>query len=141
LDTGAVVYQLWLAGSFTTDKLDPGDVDVTYMIDGADHYNRSPADRRVIESFLPSRDPLTGRPGRTHGLNLDSYVIDWWPYVPDPWINVHPEEHYRAYLSDRGYWDDWWLRRRSGAKGSPLTLADALPRRGFLEVQVRDFTI
>jgi hypothetical protein len=143
LVASAVVYQVWLAGSLTTDKVDPGDVDVTYLIDGDDHYSRSPGDRRVIESFVPSRDPVTGRPRpRTHGLNLDSYIIDWWSYVGKDYTGVQaPEELYNAYVDNRGYWDDWWQRRRSGAKGAPLTLRDALPRRGFLEVQVRDFIV
>jgi hypothetical protein len=142
--TGAVrVYQVWIGGSFTTDKVDPGDIDVTYLIDGPDHFSRPVADRTVIEAFIQRvQDPSSGEVIRPHGLPIDSFVVDWWPYEPllgdgQPWS----EEHWWSYLSHRGHWDDWWLRRRTGAKGDPAKLEDSIPRRGFLEVTINDFIV
>lgn len=144
LTSSVTVYQLWLGGSFTTGKLDPGDVDVTFLIDGRDHYTRSDQERRVIEAFIARvPDPTTGGARPLHGLALDSYVVDWWPFEPaleeddQPW----GAPVYENYVANRGYWDDWWLRRRSGEKGDPSVLEDALPRRGFLEVTIRDYSI
>lgn len=144
LSRAVTVYQLWLGGSFTTGKLDPGDVDVTFLIDGRDHYTRSDQERRLIEAFtVRIPDPVTGEPRAPHGLALDSYVVDWWPFEPameeedQPW----GEPAYDTYTANRGYWDDWWLRRRSGEKGNAAVLEDALPRRGFVEVTICDYAI
>lgn len=47
-------------------------------------------------------------------------------------------EH-QAYVMARGYWDDFWMRRRTGAKDDPPQLADALPKRGYFEVELDGF--
>jgi hypothetical protein len=144
LSSAVTVYQLWIGGSFTSGKLNPGDVDVTFLIDGRDHFTRSTPEQRIIEAFIQRfRDPATGEVRRPHGLALDSFVVDWWPWEPKLEVDEQPwgEELWQQYLFGRGQWDDWWLRRRSGTKEDPAALEDSLPRRGFLEVMLRDFAI
>ncbi|HKS47546.1 MAG TPA: hypothetical protein VJT49_21030 [Amycolatopsis sp.] len=105
-------------------------MDVTFVIDG-----------RVAEflaSTQPNRVPLLAafsqgaRFHRPAGRRLDTYLIEGRPIL-NPGTALTDEEvvYYRA----RGYWDDFWQRCRSGAKSDPITVADALPRRGYLEVK------
>jgi hypothetical protein len=47
--------------------------------------------------------------------------------------------HHDQYLRRRGYWDDFWMRTRSGTKGQPFQVADALPRRGYVEISLDGF--
>lgn len=39
----------------------------------------------------------------------------------------------------RGYWDDFWMRKRSGAKDALPQQTDAVPQRGYFEVTVDGF--
>ncbi|MGC4903100.1 DUF6932 family protein [Micromonospora echinospora] len=123
-------YTAWLGGSFVTAKLDPGDLDVTWLWD-ADAWDQ--LDPYAQQELAPFASGQAG--AANHRLRLDSYVIFWRGHaMPNlSVIQVDP------YFSSRGYWDDWWMRARSGSKEDPPKLEDANLRRGYLEVTFREF--
>lgn len=131
LRTVLPVAQVWLAGSFITTKLDPGDIDCLYWLD-ADEVSRvsDPGDRNVLGQFA------TPTALQSQGLRVDSYVVVWRS-IPTPALaDAYDLNYYR----DRGHWDDWWQRERSGPKGAPAVRADSIQRRGYLEVTLDGFT-
>ncbi|GGT62733.1 hypothetical protein GCM10010243_46980 [Streptomyces matensis] len=125
------VHSVWIAGSFTTSKLDPGDIDIVFLVNGPEFDALDAAQQGIIYSFA------NGSAGaQQHGLQVDSYVIPWYCF-PSP--NPYRDPAQLSYYASRGYWDDWWLRARSGPKGNPPMRQDAFPRRGYLEVKFRDY--
>jgi hypothetical protein len=138
--TGAVTtYAAWISGSFVTDKVNPRDIDAVFLISGEDRAARGVQDRQIVESFvLRVKDPLTGRLLPRHRLGVDSYVVEWEPHqMTAGSAKLSPP--YAEYAADRGYWDDWWSRRRVTPKGQPPQRPDALPQRGYLEVSLNAF--
>jgi Family of unknown function (DUF6932) len=132
LRTVVAVHAAWLGGSFTTSKTDPGDIDATFLINGDGLDGRSLADRTVASLFID------GRVKAQIGLNIDSYAMLWRP-IPQPMpflVNRIHDQYYWA----RGYWDDWWQRHQVGGKGRPPQPEDAVPRRGYLEVSLSDYS-
>lgn len=120
------VAYVWIAGSFITNTMDPDDIDVVYwcedrLVDAVTDLR----DKQILEMF--SLNSLRA----TTGLRVDTRYGRW---------NVHPnadstpDAKHLAYAQMRGFWDDFWLRARSGAKSDPRVRMDALPRRGYLEV-------
>lgn len=125
------VIAAWIGGSFTTTKLNPGDIDCTYLIDHQEAAlaTSDPARAGVLAQFSV---PNTIRSAL--GWRVDHYVCVWRD-VPNPGVvpRTAPEwEYYRI----RGHWDDWWQRRRMSAAGAVFTRDDTLPRRGYLEVML-----
>lgn len=122
------VAYVWIAGSFITNKPEPDDLDLVFWCeDRFVHAVSDPKDRMILQ--VVAQNHLR----RTTGLRLDTRIAHW---------HVHPEAasmrtpEYDAYVSLRGYWDDFWLRRRSGAKTDPPVRNDALPRAGYLEIML-----
>lgn len=120
----------WLGGSFLTDKPEPDDLDVVYWAEDVDldAAQANPVSAGVIETF--ARSGL-----KAHGYQLDTFVVAW---------RSNPEAFARgpldvAYYRSRGYWDDLWVRLRSGPKGAPRVRLDSIPRRGYLEVTLDGF--
>lgn len=110
----------WMSGSFFTSKPTPGDIDCVYVVDIEDFQramDRQDADSAILWAIANNRskDLL--------GLNVDSFVLEWFP-TPGPEA-VSPPGYYQW----RGYWDDLWVR----LKDSNPRL-DSIPRRGYLEV-------
>lgn len=133
LMNAVTVHSAWIGGSFVTEKPNPRDIDVLFIVSEENRATRSVADRQIIESFIHRLpDPLTRSLKPAHGLLVDSYVINWSPHNPTPAGKLTPL--HSAYATERGYWDDWWTRKRLTAKGKPCVREDALPKRGFLEV-------
>lgn len=123
---GAVtVHAAWLGGSFTTSKLDPDDIDVTFLINVEDYKRRQPQDQQMVSTFA-----AVGQVKAVLGLRLDSYVIGW-ESVPNP-QQAGRNGDGDAYYWARGHWDDWWQRCRG-------VTADPAPRRGYLEVLFSDY--
>lgn len=121
----------WLGGSFLTDKLDPDDLDVVYLIDSRLLAGVTNPLHRGFLGLLAQGRALRA----LRGKRMDTFVITW---VPDPdATRVVPGFH--DYIRDRGYWDDLWQRRLSGPKTAPRVPSDALPKRGYLEVILDDF--
>lgn len=138
LMNAVTVHSAWIGGSFVTEKVNPRDIDVLFIVSEEDRATRSVPDRQVIESFIKRvRDPLTRRMKPAHGLLVDSYVINWSPHNPTLAGKLTPL--HSAYAAERGYWDDWWTRKRLTAKGKLGVREDALPTRGFLEVILNDY--
>ena len=122
------VCAVWLSGSFLSGKVDPGDLDCVYIIEDALFDAAASAD--------PTGAAFLDRVVRnTLGLQLDTFVLAW---RPNPLAGPRDARDY-DYLWRRGYWDDFWQRLRSGAKGAAPVRADALPRRGYAEVILDDF--
>jgi len=120
------VAHVWIAGSFLTNKPDPDDIDLVYWCEDRHIDNVSDVrDKQILELFAKNKV-------RTQtGLRVDTRYGRW---------HVHPDAdrvmtaQHLSYSQTRGYWDDFWLRMRSGSKTDPRVREDALPRRGYLEV-------
>lgn len=117
------------SGSFATTKLDPDDIDLTYLLDGGRYEALSNTKRQKVSS-LAGRDGDQSRLRSRHGLRVDCFIV--CESVPMPWKDLTAEE--AAYFRTRGLWDDWWQRHRTGPKAALPTEADARPVRGYLEV-------
>lgn len=118
------VSRVWLGGSFLTSKAEPGDVDAVFLI-------RADRLERAMRDDYGSK--VVGLAARGHmfkevtGLRVDSFIVPWALEDTDE-VTV-PE-----YQQRRGYWDDWWERRRR-APGEPLE-SEAYQRRGYVEVVI-----
>jgi hypothetical protein len=135
LQSAVTVHAAWIGGSFTTSKVDPGDIDVTYIVNGGVVRSLQGAQETKIVNIFNT----TGRVRSEFNLNVDTYLV-FWECVPaplPPGMNGFQDQYYWA----RGYWDDWWQRARcqGGPKGGPPVPADTVPRRGYLEVPVSDY--
>jgi hypothetical protein len=124
------VHEVWIAGSFTTNKLDPGDIDVLFIVSG-EEYDQLQGQEKAMANLFASG----GTGAAYHNLQVDSYILPWKCF-PAPNLTDQSEIEYFA---GRGYWDDFWLRSRSGPKGSPPTPMDAIPKRGYLEVKFDEY--
>lgn len=128
LASHVAVASAWLSGSFVTTKPDPQDIDVVYWVENVEleRARGIPASASVLQEVTT--------PGRLHelGLRVDAYVIPW---VSNETAAARGPQDL-AYHQARGYWDDLWLRLRSGPKGATPTRLDSIPRRGYLEVSL-----
>ena len=127
---------VWLGGSFTTDKLDAGDMDCLYWLD-FDEVARaqlSGDDARNVLGLFASNG--LKQPGID--MKVDTFIASWRS-IPEPYLADSLDW---KYYRDRGHWDDWWQRRRSPLTeaGELPTRIDSLPRRGYLEVELDGFT-
>lgn len=125
-----ILKAVWIAGSFASSTLDPGDVDVTPILDGvvADMV----AGRRGsggIKKLTQHRDGIKARYG------VEVFPVRWHPIERpfDHGVDLTGDE--TAYLSDRGKMDDWWQRCRTRGQDVP-TRDSCEARRGYLEVIV-----
>lgn len=124
-----LVESIWCGGGFASAKLDPSDIDVTFILN-----------RRALE-LLPETDrarlkKVQLRGGfKQIGIRVDGFFMTR-DVIPNPWSGQgNVTEEASPYLTRRGAWDDWWGRSRvvGTPEGKPL-LADAIPRRGYVEV-------
>ena len=91
LQRAVLVHGAWLGGSFTTSKVDPEDLDVTFLINGEDMRGRTPQEQTVITLFGSSQV-------KALGLRLDTYAIAR-EGVPLPW--QHAAQIHDALLGTR----------------------------------------
>jgi len=125
------VAAVWLSGSFISSKTDPEDVDAVFWVRDDLLEAARAADARnasVIAAFSQGRGVFE----HLTGLRVDTYLCAWRPnptVAPRDWRDTE-------YQTQRGYWDDFWLRHRSGTKTDPPVPEDALPRRGYFEVLI-----
>lgn len=103
LRCGLVVTSYWIDGSFTSDKVDPGDIDITSLVDG--NASRPAGD---FASWLNPKDywKVFVHPHVERTLLVDGFAIVKYP-------DAAPQELLDNYLKMRGYWDDWWQRSRN----------------------------
>ncbi|MEU5098407.1 hypothetical protein [Streptomyces sp. NPDC020996] len=124
--TGAVG-RLWLAGSFVSGKLDPEDIDVTYLIP-SDAYVRAMADPDTVDNLdnLGTKDWCVRQ-----GLRVDAYVLRLAATEDFRALGVTgamaPDDH--KVFESLGVYDEVWQRCRSGPNGIPRGT-----RRGYVEV-------
>ena len=132
------IHAIWIGGSFLTSKVDAKDLDALFIVSGRDYSKQDAAGRKVVESFIPVPGPL-GTPVRGHKLDrLDSFVLTWSPLSP---LDPKNAPDHKEYATWRGYWDDFWQRDRyHKPDGIPAVWKDALPVRGYLEVELDEFT-
>lgn len=98
---GITVTSYWIDGSFTSDKLDPGDIDIVAVVDGT---ASTPVED--YHDWLNPRDRWKTLPHPRVGRTL---LVDGFAVVKVP--DEHPACH--NYLQMRGYWDDFWQRSRA----------------------------
>lgn len=124
---------VWIGGSFLTDKPDPDDIDLVYWCeDTLVDQIRDPRAMLLLQKFAENKvRPETG-------LRVDTRVCKWHLY---PEARLTDTVEHRSYALSRGFWDDFWMRKRSGAKGDPAQLIDALPKRGYFEVSLDGFHV
>lgn len=123
---------VWVGGSFLTEKLDPDDIDLVYWCRDSDVQQA----RSDVQSALMLEMFATNQVRNCTELRVDTRVCHWHLFA-EPYLS-DTEEHKR-YAFERGFWDDFWMRKRSGEKGDPAQLADALPRRGYFEITLDGF--
>jgi hypothetical protein len=123
------VYRVWFGGSFVGSKLDPDDLDVLWTWDAEAFEQLSTPDQQILVPFAQGRDGLA-----RFGLKIDSYALFWRCFPAPTTHQIHLDPYFRS----RGYWDDFWMRARTGPKEDPPKPEDAYPRRGYLEVAYRD---
>lgn len=130
----SLLRSVWVGGSFTTLKLDPDDIDMTVLL-GSEAFAGLSGNQQGKVKRISAREPggLRSRLREKLGLRVDCFAMVC-AVAPMPWLNMSPEE--ADYFRTRGMWDDWWLRVFSGAKGDMPTHDDALPVRGYLEVDL-----
>lgn len=124
---------VWVGGSFLTGKLDPDDIDLVYWCeDVLVNQVTDPRARLVLELFAKNQV-------RTWtGLRVDTRYCLWHVF---PEADRASSAEHNTYVRRRGYWDDFWMRKRSGAKDAPPVRGDALPRRGYFEVPLDGFHV
>lgn len=109
----------WLAGSFLTDKPVPGDLDSVYLVDKVDCQASRLDPLRQQFVTMVARNEVK----QLLNINVDSFILEWDP-TSGPARTSSPD-----YYSNRGYWDDLWVRQRD-----PDSRLDSIPRRGYVEV-------
>ncbi|MDH6237891.1 hypothetical protein [Cryobacterium sp. CG_9.6] len=119
---------VWIGGSFISNKSDPDDLDVVYWCEDrlVDQVS-DPNDKLVLQLFA------TNQVREVTGLRVDTRYCRWH-VRPEAGVQNTIEHH--QYTMERGFWDDFWLRKRTGEKNAPAVREDALPRRGYLEVML-----
>lgn len=120
---------IWMAGSFVSTKVDPGDIDITPVIDGlaADSVKGQPGSKS-IRRLTQNRESIRERYG------VEVFPLRWYPVVrPFRARQLVADEF--AYASDRGKLDDFWERDR--VDGSDIPSKESCnSRRGYLEVRL-----
>ncbi|NGO10077.1 hypothetical protein G5C60_21400 [Streptomyces sp. HC44] len=122
-----VVGRLWLAGSFVSGKLDPEDVDVTYLIP-SDAYSRTNEDPETVDDLdnLGTKDWCVAK-----GMRVDAYVLRQPETADFRSLGVTgamaPSDH--KVFENLGVYDEIWQHCRSGQNGIPSGA-----RRGYVEV-------
>lgn len=119
---------VWVGGSFISNKLDPDDIDVVYWCEDrfVDRVT-DPREKYILQLFATNQVRAKTK------LRVDTRYCRWHVF---PEATQRRTIEHNAYSADRGYWDDLWLRKRSGAKTDPPVRDDALPRRGYAEVML-----
>lgn len=118
---------LWIGGSFASCTPNPSDIDVSPLLDGQ-------ALARV-----------SGRKGSGHVKALfeqrakvrTEFGVEPFAIVRQPFTTFNPrklatDEH--TYVTARGIFDDFWQRRATELPAGAMLEEDAVPRRGYLEV-------
>ena len=114
---------VWVGGSFTSDKLDPSDIDCLFVLD-QDSFNALSRTQQTKLLKLKKKDYLL----KKFNLKVEPFILVREEFE-NPWLKDWVAPQAVTYLAARGAWDDWWQRTRiSGGRSS------IKPMRGYLEV-------
>lgn len=115
LKSGLKALSFWLDGSFISGKSYPNDIDFTTIVDGL-----ASQPIGLYDSYLNCGPAWQKKPhpelGRT--LAIDAYAIV---------KGSDGDPAHAAYLSGRGYWDDWWQRSRATSEELSKGYLEVLP--------------
>lgn len=123
-----VILAWWIGGSFASSSLEPGDIDVTPVLDGDRLSQLSGASGMgKVKQLIQHRD------GVRDEFHVEPYQLRWsaqpCTLFPDGLSPV-----VQAMLAKRGGLDAWWSRvRPEGPKGAALK-PRSFAERGYLEV-------
>lgn len=119
--------RVWIGGSFPSAELDPEDVDISPIINGAAlrSIEGKPGSGRAQKLFESRKDVR-----RRYGVEPFAILRESFTTIMMKDLTSSEFE----YLATRGLFDDFWLRRRASATKGPMTSGDSAPRRGYLEV-------
>lgn len=106
------VDQQWIGGSFTTEKMNPDDIDLCSFVEGVD-VDGLPTHQQALVNFMAA-GPVTQAFWR-----CDSYLIA--KYAPG-------SPGYQQYKAALAYWTDHWGHTRTDPVSGQRS------ERGFLEV-------
>lgn len=96
LNEASVIGEIWLNGSFLTEKPDPNDVDVLLHVSSAEY--DSDASKRAAIDWASDEN-------RLHSHSCDAYK--WIEYTEGHPLHASSED-------DRLYWSHWYGTSRSG---------------------------
>lgn len=128
LGVPGLLHRVWMGGSFASSTLDPGDVDLTVMVDDELRQScRGKPGAGILRDLVGDRTRIR----QTFGV--EPFELRWRPVTSVFDLGrLTPEE--RDYLLARGAHEDLWERVRPAGSKGPLRPEDARAARGFLEV-------
>lgn len=123
-----ILHNLWIAGSFISDEVDPEDIDVSPVYDeGIVSDLAGTAGMGMVKSLVGHRKKL-----------VEKYKVEPFPV---PWRSLETTlrpttllEHEQDYLAKRGGLDDWWQRIRPPGPKAAALAPNVTSARGYLEV-------
>lgn len=121
------ISRVWIGGSFTTDKPNPGDIDVVFIIrdDVLEAAHKDPSKNKMLNIFANKRVK------EFLNMRVDSFILPWRLITSQEVSSDQIDYYYR-----RGYWDDFWERTRTPAGANLPLESAAYQRRGYVEVIV-----
>lgn len=105
-DIGLVIDSVWVDGSFTSAKINPGDIDCSPVIDAAASNPAASETPYLVDRWIHPKDRWkhASVPGLGHTVALDVYGF---AMVPDGTPGT------ATALAVRGHWDQFWQRSRT----------------------------
>lgn len=123
-----LIERLWVGGGYASARLDPSDVDATFLLNQVAHDSLSNSQRKKIAGLLKWGG------FKRLDLKVDGFLLVRKRFAM-PWEGAGVTSESTPYVSVRGAWDDWWVRERlHGAKGQTPLIQDSDPVRGYVEV-------
>lgn len=120
------VLSLLIGGSFVTDKLDPNDIDVVFVIDFRSI--NTGKDLHALSIFFENN---------RQNVPVQCFHLFWLPTTPaDP----YQLETIIIYQQGRGQWDDFWLRDvPKELRQVPPHAEQSFHKKGYVEVKINEF--
>ncbi|WP_166997306.1 DUF6932 family protein [Paramicrobacterium fandaimingii] len=121
---------VWVGGGYVSAKLDPSDIDVTFILNKEVFDGLSKTQQNKLKRLLRAGGFVA------LGMSVDGFMI-LRERIALPWSGGGLGNAGLDYFPIRGAWDDWWSRARNhGHPGGPPVVEDSDPMRGYLEVLV-----